>query len=64
MFNSLITAPWTASNTHAQVARELHVQQVVRCLVRRDSSAINFDRTEIAFYFSFILLAELLTDLV
>ena len=35
-----------------------HVHPAVYHLVRRDSSAIKFDRVEIAFYYSFILLAE------
>ena len=75
-FNDLLTAPRTASNTYAQVARAQscanHVQHNERlsrttdrvtCLVvRRDSSTVKFDRVEIAFYLSFILLAEPLTD--
>ena len=62
-FYKLLTAPRTVSNTHAQVAQAQscanHVQHIehlshatcrVTChLVRRDSSAIKFDRVEIAF---------------
>ena len=40
--------------------REYHVQHVVRYVVRRDSSAIKFDRVEIAFVFD--ILAEPLFD--
>ena len=74
-FNNLLTAPRTVSNTHTQVARAQScanhvphierfssVQHAVYLLVRRDCSAVNFDRAEIAFTFSFILLAEPLTD--
>ena len=75
-FYNLLTAPRTVSNTYAQAARAPscanHVQHIERLshatcrvtchLVLRDSSAIKFDRVEIAFYLSFILLAELLTD--
>ena len=39
-----------------------HMQGVVRHIVLRNSSAIKFDRVEIAFLCSFILLAELFTD--
>ena len=67
----LLTAPRTVSNTHAQVAQAQscanHVQHIERLsratcratchLVRRDSSAIKFDRAEIHL-FGFILLAE------
>ena len=35
-----------------------HVQHVVCHMVRRGSSAIEFDRVEIAFVLAFILLAE------
>ena len=38
------------------------MQPAVCHLVQRDSSAFKFDRVEIAYYLSFILLAELLTD--
>ena len=56
-FYNLLTAPRSVSNTYAQVAREhlcsasgdCHVQHVMCHLVRRDSSAIKFDRVEIAF---------------
>ena len=62
-FYNLLTAPRTVSNTYAQVARAQscanHVQHIERLsratcrvtcyLVRRDSSAIKFDRAEIAF---------------
>ena len=60
---NLLTAPRTASNTYAQVARTQscanHVQHIERfsratcrvsChVVGRDSSAIRFDRVEMAF---------------
>ena len=62
-FSNLLTAPPTVSNTYTQVARAQscanHVQHIERLsratcrvtchLVRRDSSAIQFDRVEIAF---------------
>ena len=61
-FNNLLTAPRTVSNTYAQVARAqscanhvLHIERLSRAtcvtshLIRRDSSAIKFDRVEIAF---------------
>ena len=62
-FNNLLTAPRTVSNTHAQVARAQscanrvqHIERLSRAtcrvtchLVRRDSSAMKFDRVEIAF---------------
>ena len=52
-FYNLLTAPQTVSNTYAQVARaqssSYHVQHIVCHVVRRDSSAIKFDRAEIAF---------------
>ena len=56
LFN-LLTAPRTVSNTYAQVAgaqscanHVQHIGQHVVChMVRRDSSAIKFDRIEIAF---------------
>ena len=41
---------------------DYHVQHIVCHLVRRDSSAIEFDRAELAFIFGFILLAEPLID--
>ena len=63
IFNNLLTAPRTVSNTYAQVARAQsranHVQHSERLsratcritchVVLRDSSAIEFDRVEIAF---------------
>ena len=62
-FYNLLTAPRTVSNTYAQVAWAQscanHVQDIERLsratcrvtchTVRRDSSAIKFDRVEIAF---------------
>ena len=62
-FYNLLTAPRTVSNTYAQVARAQscanHVQRIERLsratcratchVVRKDSSAITFDRVEIAF---------------
>ena len=61
-FYNLLTAPRIVSNTHAQVAQAQscanHMQHIERLsratcvtchLVRRDSSAIEFDRVEIAF---------------
>ena len=62
-FHNLLTAPRTVSNTYAQVARAQpcanHVQHIERLsratcrvtchLVRRGSSAVRFDRVEIAF---------------
>ena len=62
-FNNLLTAPWTVSNTYAQVARAQscsnHVQHIERLsratcrvtchMLRRDSSAIKFNRVEITF---------------
>ena len=59
-FYNLLTTPRTISNTYAQVARaqscESHVQHIerlsraacrVKChVLRRDSSAIQFDRVE------------------
>ena len=62
-FYHLLTAPRTVSNTYAQVARAQscanHVQHIQRLpratcratchVVRKDSSAIKFDRAEIAF---------------
>ena len=62
-FYNLLTAPQTISNTHNQVARVQscanHVQHIERLsratccvtchLVRRDNSAIKFDRVDIAF---------------
>ena len=77
MFCSILTASQTVSKTNAQVAREQscanHVQHIERLsrlstyrvtchVVRRDSSAIKFDRVEIAFILAFNLLAEPLTD--
>ena len=67
MFVNLLTAPRTISNTYAQVARAQlcanHVQHVERLsraicrdachVVRRDSSAIKFDRIEISFILAF-----------
>ena len=60
---NLLTAPRTVSNTYAQVARAQscanHVQHIERLsratcratchVVRSDSSAVKFDRVEIAF---------------
>ena len=62
-FYNLLTAPRTVSNTHALVARAQscanhvkHIERVshatchVTChLLRRDSSAVKFDRAQIAF---------------
>ena len=49
-----------------QITRGTYVALATCCVtchvVRRDGSAIKFDRVEIAFVFSFILLAEPLTD--
>ena len=56
LFYNLLAALWNVSNTHAQVAKaqscanqvqytdRYHLQRVVYHLVRRDSSAIKFDR--------------------
>ena len=74
-FNNLLTAPWTVSNTYAQVAWAQscanHVQHIERLsratcrdtchVVQRDSSAITFESLN-RIYLSFILLAEPLTD--
>ena len=63
IFYNLLTAPWTISNMYAQVARAQscanHMQHIERLsratcratchVIRRDSSAIKFDRVEIAF---------------
>ena len=68
--NNLLTAPRTVSNTYArvpgrnrvQITRNTlsayHVQPAVCHVVRRDSSAMKFDRVEIAFILAYILLAE------
>ena len=58
--DNLLTAPRTVSNTYAQVARAQscakHIERLSRAtrrvtchVVRRDSSAVKFDRVEIAF---------------
>ena len=71
-FYNLLTAPRTVSNMYAQVARAQlcanHVQHIeclshatchVTChMVRRDSSAIKFDRVEIAFIVALFYMAE------
>ena len=62
-FDNLLTAPRTVSNTDAQAARAQsctnHMQYIERLsraacrvtchVVRRDGSAVKFDRVEIAF---------------
>ena len=62
-FYNLLTAPRTASNTYAEVAWALscanyvqHIEHLSRAtrrvtchVVRRDSSAVKFDKVEIAF---------------
>ena len=65
-FYHFLTAPRTVFNTYAQAARcnrvqitcntssAHHVQSAVCYLVRRDSSAIKFDRVELAFIYSFV----------
>ena len=76
IFYNLLTAPQTVSNTYAQVARAQsyanYVQLIERLsratcritchVVGRDSSAIKFDRVEIAFILVLFLLAVPLAD--
>ena len=55
------TLKWPESNRvqiTCNISSDYHVQQVVCYLVRRNSSAVKFDRVEFAFYFSLILMAE------
>ena len=74
IFYNLLAAPQTVSNTYTQTARAQpcanHVQQnehlscanVMCHLVRRDSSAIKFDRVEIAFTIGLLYWLKPLTD--
>ena len=70
---NLLCAPLPVSNTYAQVARAqscitcntssaYHVEHVVCHVVGRDSSAIRFDRIEIAFILALSYFLKPLTD--
>ena len=72
IFNNLLTALWTVSNTYAQVARwncgqityntsDTHHVQHMSHVVQMDSSASKPDSLH-SFYLRFILLAEQSTD--
>ena len=78
LFYNFLTAPRTVSNTYAQVAKgyscvtdvQTHrgpitfdnVQYAVCYVVRRDSSAVQFDRAEIAFVLAVFRWLEPFTD--